>query len=115
MMILRQASALLSALVLLGVLLFAGAPDTASAHPDDRAPARVAAAHDGHETPAHPSDEEGAGHCHPGLDCLTSAVFTLAADITPPVFVTTAAYLTPLHMVDDIRPDMALPPPRRHS
>ena len=114
-MILRHANGLLSALVLLAVLLFAGAPDSASAHPDDHAPARVAVPHDGHETPVHPSEEEGAGHCHPGFDCFTPAVFVLAADITPPEFVTTAAYLTPFHMVDDIRPDMDLPPPRRNS
>ena len=114
-MILRRANGLLNALVLLAVMFVAGVPDTASAHADDHAPSRSAALHEARDSPVHQPDEEGAGHCHPGLDCFTAAVFILAVDITPPEFVTTTAYLTPFHMVDDVRPDMDLPPPRRHS
>ncbi|MBY5971181.1 hypothetical protein KUV28_02425 [Ferrimonas balearica] len=112
---LRRANRLLSALVLLAVLLFAGVPDIAQTHQDEHAPMASAALHEADEAPVHRSETETAGHCHPGVDCFTVAVFALMAEIVPPAVVTTTQYLTPFQLVDDIRPDMDLPPPRRHS
>ena len=114
-MVWRHANGLMTALVLLAVMLFAALPAIAPAHPDDHAPAGGAVSIDGLEPPVHQRDEAAPGHCHPGLDCFTPAVFILAGGITPPEFLTAAVYLTPFHLDDDIRPDMDLPPPRRHS
>lgn len=114
-MILRHANGLMTALVLLAVVLFAALPSIAPVLPEELAPTEFEVLHHGYETPVHQPDADASGHCHPGLDCFSPAVFILAGDIPPPVFVTTAAYLTPFHMVDDIRPDTDLPPPRRHS
>lgn len=114
-MSLRRANGLLNALVLLAVLFLAGAPDAAAAHQEDHAPAGAAVLPDQYDAPSHSSGEEVAGHCHPGLDCFTAVVFVLPVGITPPGVVTTATYLTPFHMVDDVLPEMVLPPPRRLS
>lgn len=111
-MILRHANTVMNGLVLCAILLFAAVPGPASAHQDDHEPAGSASLHD---APVHQSSDEAAGHCHPGLDCFTAAVFVLPLEITPPAFVATAEYLTPFQMVDDVRPDMDLPPPRQQS
>lgn len=114
-MILQRANGLLHALVLLVVLLLAGVPDIAPTHQDDHAPVGSVALHEADEAPVHRSETETTGHCHPGVDCFTAAVFALVAEIVPPAVVTMTQYLTPFQLVDDIRPDMDLPPPRRHS
>ena len=114
-MILQRANGLLHALVLLAVLLLAGVPDIAPTHQDDHAPVGSVALHEADEAPVHRSETETTGHCHPGVDCFTAAVFALVAEIVPPAVVTMTQYLTPFQLVDDIRPDMDLPPPRRPS
>ncbi|APX21537.1 MAG: hypothetical protein CML50_23415 [Rhodobacteraceae bacterium] len=114
-MILRRANGLLHALVLLAVLLLAGFPDIAPTHQNDHAPVASAALHEADEVPVHRSETETAGHCHPGVDCFTAAIFALVAEIVPPAVVTSTRYLAPFQLVDDIRPEMDLPPPRRRS
>ncbi|MDF0596887.1 hypothetical protein [Psychromarinibacter halotolerans] len=109
---LRRANQLLNALVLFAVMFFASAPDATLAHEDDHTPADAAVLHDLHNASSRSAGKEPAGHCHPGLDCFTAAVFVLSVDITTSVVVTTAKYHTPFQIVEDVCLEAVLPPPR---
>lgn len=104
------ANRLLVALVFCALALFVGLPVESAAHADDHAHAPAGL----HDADSH-ADETLSDHCHPGLDCFTAAIFILPVETTPNAFLTTAEYPTRFHMVDDVRPDMDLPPPRPQS
>ena len=107
---LPQANRVIEALFLCAVLLFAAIPERAASHQDAHAASDDAVVLE--EAVAQRSAVEAPGHCHPGLDCFTAAVFLLSPEITPPAFATMPEYLTRLNRPDDVRLDMALPPPR---
>lgn len=105
---------------LLFVLLFgllvsiAGLPEAAQAHPgahDAYAPEAVsdlARDHDGFIA-------EAMGHCHPGLDCFTTAAFLLSPDFPAPAASGEKAQVTTSLQRKGWKPLSQKPPPRRSS
>ena len=102
--------------VLIGVLVaYTGLPDTAKAHVTETDKLHVSHDDRGPAADHHSDTAPTFGHCHPGLDCFTAAVFLLDPSLPTPAEASEETVWFSKLETDRWIPSSDKPPPRHFS
>lgn len=108
----RFAKRLMSALLLVALVLFVGLPTGSADHADVNASASTDTDLHDHN---HHAVEPVPDHCHPGGDCVVTAIFILPPGVIPPLPRSSDVHLMRTRDMDSLPLTFDPPPPRPRS